>query len=80
MRQTIDVNNLHISYYGKEVIKDVSFSLQTGKLIGILGPNGAGKSTLMKAMLNLIPATAARLRWGEPLTSMRKNRLCAAAL
>ncbi|MFD3269990.1 metal ABC transporter ATP-binding protein [Paenibacillus dendritiformis] len=74
MPRTIDVNNLHISYYGKEVIKDVSFSLQTGKLIGILGPNGAGKSTLMKAMLNLIPRDGGEITLGgEPLTSMRKK-------
>ncbi|BFH11618.1 metal ABC transporter ATP-binding protein [Paenibacillus melissococcoides] len=74
MPRTIDVNNLHISYYGKEVIKDVSFSLQTGKLIGILGPNGAGKSTLMKAMLNLIPRDGGEITLGgEPLASMRKK-------
>lgn len=55
MEKAITVKGLHVSYYGKEVIKNVSFSFDTGKLIGIIGPNGAGKSTLMKAILNLIP-------------------------
>ncbi|MUV39122.1 SkfA peptide export ATP-binding protein SkfE [Lentibacillus sp. JNUCC-1] len=55
MQQAIDVHDLHVSYYGKEVLKNVSFSFETGNLIGILGPNGAGKSTLMKAILGLIP-------------------------
>jgi len=55
MVEQINVSNLSVSYYGKNVLKDISFSFDTGKLIGILGPNGSGKSTLMKAMLGLIP-------------------------
>lgn len=74
MRKTIDVKNLHISYYGKEVLKNVSFSFQTGKLIGILGPNGAGKSTLMKAMLGLIPRDGGEITLaGQPLKAVQKK-------
>lgn len=71
---TIEVTNLHISYYGKEVLSNVSFSLNTGKLIGILGPNGAGKSTLMKAMLGLIPRDTGEIRIGNgTLKKVRKK-------
>src|SRR5690625_2342724 len=52
---TIEVQNLSASYFGHKVIENISFSFETGKLIGIIGPNGAGKSTMMKAMLGLIP-------------------------
>lgn len=55
MNNSINVRNLHVSYYGNEVVTNVSFSVDSGKLIGIIGPNGAGKSTLMKAVLGLIP-------------------------
>lgn len=55
MNSTIDVKNLSVSYYGNQVVQDISFSFQTGNLIGIIGPNGAGKSTMMKATLGLIP-------------------------
>lgn len=51
----LSVNHLNVSYYGDEAIRDVSFSLESGNLVGVIGPNGAGKSTLLKAMLNLIP-------------------------
>lgn len=54
MIDPITVNNISVSYDGNEVVKDVSFSFESGKLIGVLGPNGAGKSTLMKAILGLI--------------------------
>src|SRR5699024_599887 len=54
MQGTVNVSNLTVSYYGNEVIRNISFSFPTGNLIGIIGPNGAGKSTLMKAILGLI--------------------------
>src|SRR5699024_150323 len=55
MEKAISVNNLQVSYSGNEVVRDINFSFDSGKLNGIIGPNGAGKATLMKAMIGLIP-------------------------
>lgn len=42
--------------YGKQpVIKDVSFSLDSGCLMGVLGANGSGKTTLLKAICGILP-------------------------
>lgn len=38
-------------------LKDVSFSLEPGKTLGIIGPNGAGKSTLLKILTRITPPT-----------------------
>ncbi|TMN21555.1 metal ABC transporter ATP-binding protein [Lentibacillus cibarius] len=74
MPKAINVKGLHVSYYGKEVLKNVSFSFETGSLIGILGPNGAGKSTLMKAVLGLIPHDGGQITIGDrPLKEIRKR-------
>lgn len=74
MKQTIEVENLAVSYSGKKAIRDVSFSLHSGKLIGILGPNGAGKSTLVKGMLDLVPKDSGEVRiFGKTLNQMRKE-------
>lgn len=74
MIQTIDVNDLNVSYYGKEVVKNASFSVERGKLIGIIGPNGAGKSTLMKAVLGLIPKDRGEVSFsGATLKETRKK-------
>lgn len=74
MQQTIVVENLSVSYYGKEVIKNINFSFETGKLIGILGPNGAGKSTLMKAVLGLIPRDGGKITIeSQPVGAVRKK-------
>jgi len=70
----IEVSNLHVSYYGKQVLNDISFTFDSGKLIGILGPNGAGKSTLMKALLGLIPRDAGSISIeGKPIEASRKR-------
>lgn len=47
----------HISggYGAKSIVKDVSFTLERGKILGILGPNGCGKSTLLKLISGILP-------------------------
>ena len=74
MQGTVNVSNLTVSYYGNEVIRNISFTFNTGNLIGIIGPNGAGKSTLMKAILGLIPRDSGKIGiCGQPVKSIRKN-------
>lgn len=53
-----EVLHVHIEEAGYEpnqhTIKDVSFSIRPGELIGLIGPNGAGKSTTIKAIIGLL--------------------------
>lgn len=51
----IEVNHL-TRYYGDfAALKDVSFSVREGEIIGLLGLNGAGKSTTLKVLAGLLP-------------------------
>lgn len=52
----LEVKHLSVNYRGISALKDVSFRLQPGELVGVIGPNGAGKSTMIKAILGLTPA------------------------
>ncbi len=72
----LEVQHLAVNYRGVHALKDVSFSLEPGQLVGVLGPNGAGKSTMIKAMLGLIPTMSGVVKFaGVEL----KRRLCCCA-
>ena len=45
---SIAVSHLHKSYGKQQVLNDLSFSINSGEIVGFLGNNGAGKSTTMK--------------------------------
>ena len=53
----LEVKNLKKSFDDKEILKDINFSLSSGKIIGLLGKNGAGKSTLIKLINDLLTPT-----------------------
>ncbi|MCP4498939.1 MAG: ABC transporter ATP-binding protein [Deltaproteobacteria bacterium] len=53
----VSVSGLTKYYREFCAVKDVSFSLQRGEVVGFLGPNGAGKSTTMRMIAGAIPAT-----------------------
>jgi iron complex transport system ATP-binding protein len=46
----IRINHISFAYSGNEVLKDISFNVQSGECVGILGNNGAGKSTLVTCL------------------------------
>jgi ABC-2 type transport system ATP-binding protein len=51
----VTARNLRKAYKNKVALDDTSFSIPTGRIIGLIGPNGAGKTTALKAILGLIP-------------------------
>lgn len=46
----VEVKNLKMSYGKQEVLRDISFQIGDGKIVGLLGRNGAGKSTIMNIL------------------------------
>jgi ABC-2 type transport system ATP-binding protein len=51
----VEVEDLHKSYGGREVVKGISFEVKKGETFGILGPNGAGKTTTLEMIETLRP-------------------------
>lgn len=55
---SIEVKNL-FKYYGDQAaVKDITFKVNKGEIVGFLGPNGAGKSTTMKVITGYIGASS----------------------
>ena len=47
-------DSVEISFGGNPVVRDISFSLRPGEILGLVGESGSGKSTLIKAALGLL--------------------------
>lgn len=52
----LQVQDLHKSFDGREVLHGISFSISSGKALGLLGRNGAGKSTTIRILMDVFKA------------------------
>jgi ABC-2 type transport system ATP-binding protein len=74
----LDVQGLSKSFFGTPAVRDVSFRVESGEILGFLGPNGAGKTTTMRMITGFLPPTAGRVTLGdvdmatEPLLAKRQ--------
>jgi ABC-2 type transport system ATP-binding protein len=60
--QGVDVHKLSITRNGKEILRNISFSLPAGQITGLLGPSGSGKTTLMRAIVGVQKITSGSVR------------------
>jgi len=51
----LEIKGLSVDLNAEPVLRNISFTAKTGKILGIIGPNGAGKTTLLRAISGLIP-------------------------
>jgi branched-chain amino acid transport system ATP-binding protein len=52
------VSGLEVRYGSVAAVRDVSFDVQPGEIVGLIGPNGAGKSSTLHAIMGLVPTAA----------------------
>jgi ABC-2 type transport system ATP-binding protein len=57
----IEVENLGKTYVEEPVVRDLSFFVPEGQVLGFLGPNGAGKTTVMRMLTAFLPPTTGRV-------------------
>tara|TARA_B100000953_G_scaffold196254_2_gene161732 strand:+ start:807 stop:1532 length:726 start_codon:yes stop_codon:yes gene_type:complete len=55
---TLSIRHLSKSYRSREVVSDVSLTVESGEIIGLLGPNGAGKTTSFYMIVGLVRSNA----------------------
>jgi ABC-2 type transport system ATP-binding protein len=65
------LNHLSLAYGNQAVLKDLSWQLLPGQVVGLLGRNGAGKTTLLETLLGLREPQAGEVRlFGQPVTRL----------
>mgnify|MGYP000183577601 FL=1 len=70
--EAIICSNVNKSYGKKEVLKNIDFTLEKGKIYGLIGRNGAGKTTLLSILSAQNPATEGNVTWnGEKIWENR---------
>ena len=80
MSTSLHMAGLSVSLGGNSILKDVSFSLKRGEIVGLLGPNGAGKSTAIKSVLGLVERASGTVKAGEADVSAMEPRIRAKKL
>jgi len=68
----IETRKISKSFGGVKAVRDVTFSLKAGDIIGLIGPNGAGKTTLVNLLTGVLtPDTGEIIYKGENVSSQR---------
>lgn len=78
----LEVKNIKKSFQpdfykaAQQILKDISFTVDSGQFVGFIGPNGAGKTTTIKCLLEFIFAdSGSALFFGEKLTVENRARI-----
>jgi len=61
----VEVSHLDKGFDGRMLVKDLSFSLPRGGIVGVIGPNGVGKTTLFKTIVGMEKPDSGEVRVGE---------------
>jgi branched-chain amino acid transport system ATP-binding protein len=65
------IENVSVDFGGIHALKDVTFALDSGSIVGLIGPNGAGKSTLLNCISGITRPTRGRIQLdGTTLSAM----------
>ena len=72
----LEIENITLDYGQQPVIKDLSFQLHPGELLGLVGPNGCGKTSIIKSLSRVLTPSSGRILLdGKELTAISRNEL-----
>lgn len=76
MTTILDVQGVSKSFGGLKAVRDVSFDLDEGEILGLIGPNGAGKTTLFNMVSGAIPADTGSITFeGQRIEKMKSYEI-----
>ena len=67
VKSCVEATSLRVVRGGKEVLRDLTFTIVPGEVTGLLGPSGCGKTTLMRSVVGVQRIAGGGVRvFGEP--------------
>ena len=73
----LSIQGVSKHFGGITAIKDVSFSMEQGEIVGLVGPNGAGKSTLLNVISGVyLPSSGSIIFNGLDITDLSPDKVC----
>jgi len=78
MSAILEVRSVSINFGGLAALKQVSFSLAEGTIVGLIGPNGAGKTTMFNCLTGFLTPTAGEVLFrGTAITGLAPHHITA---
>jgi ABC-type branched-subunit amino acid transport system ATPase component len=78
MSGILDVQSVSVNFGGLAALKQVSFSLADGEIVGLIGPNGAGKTTMFNCLSGFIRPTSGEVLFrGQSATHLGPHQITA---
>jgi branched-chain amino acid transport system permease protein len=72
----LKVDDMSKAYGGLMAVKNMSFEVTSGEIVGLIGPNGAGKSTMFNLISGEIPRTAGKVHFGtHTISGMKPSQI-----
>lgn len=71
----LEVKNIYKSFSNVEILHGISFSVESGKALGLLGRNGAGKTTTIRILMDLFNADQGEIRLDDKKFEPRKHQI-----
>lgn len=81
MESLLDVTSITKRFGGVVAVRDVSFDLDRGVILGVIGPNGSGKTTLINVLNGVYPPNEGTVRFAGTITNrLRPHQLVTSGL
>lgn len=72
----LELNNVSVSFGGLRAVRDLSFTVEPGEILGLIGPNGSGKSTTFNAITGTVKTNGGTITLaGEDITGLPPHKV-----